>query len=49
VVLADRADFDTVAFFALAQIPMFMLPALLLPLYRRLVKADPGAAPDNAI
>lgn len=36
VVLADRADFDTVIFFAMAQIPMYTLPALLAPLYRRL-------------
>lgn len=36
VVLADKADFDTVIFFAMAQVPMYTLPALLLPLYRRL-------------
>lgn len=38
-VLADRADFDVVVFFALAQIPMYTLPALLLPAYRRLLRA----------
>lgn len=37
-VLADRADFDVVVFFALGQIPMYTLPALLLPLYRRLLR-----------
>lgn len=37
-VLADRADFDVVVFFAMAQVPMYTLPALLLPLYRRLLR-----------
>jgi BASS family bile acid:Na+ symporter len=37
-VLADRADFDVVVFFALGQIPMYTLPALLLPVYRRLLR-----------
>jgi BASS family bile acid:Na+ symporter len=37
VTLADRADADVVIYFALAQIPMYMLPAALLPLYRRLI------------
>ena len=37
VALADRAEFDTVMFFALGQIPMYMLPALLRPVYRRLL------------
>jgi len=36
VALADEAPFDTVMFFALGQIPMYMLPALMLPLYRRI-------------
>ena len=36
VALADEASFDTVMFFALGQIPMYMLPALLMPLYRRI-------------
>ncbi len=35
-VLADRADFDVVVFFAIAQIPMYMTPLFLLPLYRRI-------------
>jgi bile acid:Na+ symporter, BASS family len=36
-------DADVVLYFAVAQLPMYMLPALLLPLYRRLVApaADP--------
>ena len=38
VTLADRADLDVVLYFAIAQIPMYMLPALLLPLYRRLMR-----------
>ena len=36
VALADKADFDVIVFFAMAQIPMYMLPALLSPLYARL-------------
>jgi BASS family bile acid:Na+ symporter len=41
VALADKADFDVIVFFAMAQIPMYMLPALLRPIYRRLLAA-PG-------
>jgi len=37
VALADKADFDVIVFFAMAQIPMYMLPALLGPAYRRLL------------
>lgn len=33
-------DFDVVLYFAVAQLPMYMLPALLLPLYRRLVQPE---------
>jgi len=36
VVLADRADFDITLFFAMAQVPMYTLPVLLTPVYRRL-------------
>ena len=36
VALEGRASFDVVVYFALAQIPMYTLPALLKPLYRRL-------------
>jgi BASS family bile acid:Na+ symporter len=39
VALADKADFDVIVFFAMAQIPMYMLPALLGPVYRRLLAA----------
>ncbi|MBE0615866.1 MAG: hypothetical protein IH604_19520 [Burkholderiales bacterium] len=37
VALADKADFDVIVFFAMAQLPMYMLPALLRPVYRRLL------------
>lgn len=40
VALADKANFDIVMFFALGQIPMYMLPALLGPLYRRAVRSE---------
>jgi len=33
-------DKDVVLYFAVAQLPMYMLPAILLPLYRRLVRAE---------
>jgi predicted Na+-dependent transporter len=39
VALADKANFDVIVFFAMAQIPMYMLPALLSPIYRRLLPA----------
>lgn len=39
VALQDRASFEVVAFFALAQIPMYTLPALLGPVYRRVLAA----------
>lgn len=38
-------DFDVVLYFAVAQLPMYMLPAVLLPLYRRLVR--PEAKPEG--
>lgn len=37
VALADKADFDVIVFFAMAQIPVYMLPVLLRPVYRRLL------------
>jgi BASS family bile acid:Na+ symporter len=37
VALGADASLDLVAFFAVAQIPMYVLPGLLLPVYRRLV------------
>lgn len=33
-------DFDVVLYFAVAQLPMYMLPAVMLPLYRRLVRPE---------
>jgi BASS family bile acid:Na+ symporter len=36
VSLADRAVFDMVVFFAMGQLPMYMLPGLLQPIYRKL-------------
>ncbi|MBM3570319.1 MAG: hypothetical protein FJX46_16370 [Alphaproteobacteria bacterium] len=33
--LADKATLDTMVYFAMAQLPMFMLPAIQLSLYRR--------------
>ncbi len=35
-------DFEVVLYFAVAQLPMYMLPAVLLPLYRRLVGQGNG-------
>ena len=35
VALEGKASFEVTVFFALAQIPMYTLPALLAPLYRR--------------
>ena len=36
--LAGAADFDVALYFAIGQIPMYMLPAMLAPLYRRLLR-----------
>jgi len=44
VALQGRASFEVAAFFALAQIPMYTLPALLAPAYRRLLGGRPGPA-----
>lgn len=38
VALGDRAEFDMIVFFAMGQLPMYMLPGLLHPLYRRLAR-----------
>ncbi|MGF1629635.1 MAG: hypothetical protein ACFCUT_09205 [Kiloniellaceae bacterium] len=38
-------DYDVVLYFAVAQLPMYMLPAVLLPIYRRLVV--PGGDPES--
>jgi len=35
--LPPDSDFDVILYFAVAQIPMYMLPALLKPVYRRLL------------
>ncbi|ANK82912.1 MAG: hypothetical protein TEF_20475 [Rhizobiales bacterium NRL2] len=40
VTLSDKADPDTAMFFAVGQLPMYTLPALLTPLYRRLLKTE---------
>jgi len=42
VALQGRASFEVTVFFALAQIPMYTLPALLAPGYRRLLAGAPG-------
>ena len=44
VALQGRASFEVTVFFALAQIPMYTLPALLAPAYRRWLAGAPGAA-----
>lgn len=43
VALEGRADFETTVFFALGQLPMYTLPALLGPVYRRFA-LGPGPA-----
>lgn len=43
VALQGRASFDVIVFFALAQIPMYTLPALAMPLYRRALQPAAGA------
>jgi len=40
VALQGNAEFDVTVFFALAQIPMYVLPAALEPIYRRLLRRD---------
>ncbi len=37
-VLADKAEPDLVVYFAMGQFPIYMLPALLQPVYRRMTK-----------
>ncbi len=41
VALADKAEFDMVVFFAMGQLPMYMLPGLLYPVYKKL--ANPSS------
>ena len=42
VALGRDARFDVIVFFAMAQLPMYMLPGLLTPVYRRLALKDPA-------
>jgi BASS family bile acid:Na+ symporter len=42
VALGRDASFDVIVLFAMAQLPMYMLPALLTPLYRKLAARDPA-------
>ncbi len=39
VVLADKASPELIAYFVLGQVPMYFLPVVALPIYRRLIKA----------
>ncbi len=48
VALADRGDPAILFYFAMAQFPMYMLPALLAPLYRRLSAAGGGGPSGSA-
>ena len=41
--LPPGTDFDVLLYFAVAQLPIFMLPAVLLPLYRRLLAGTSAA------
>jgi BASS family bile acid:Na+ symporter len=45
--LPEDTDFDVVLFFAVAQLPMYMLPFLVTPLYRRLLSAMSDGASDT--
>jgi BASS family bile acid:Na+ symporter len=45
VALGAQASPELVAFFAVAQIPMYVLPGLLLPVYRRLVAGQSAQRP----
>lgn len=38
--LAARAEFDVLVFFALGQLPIYMLPLATVPLYRRLMRGN---------
>lgn len=40
VALQGKAEFDVTVFFALAQIPMYVLPAMLEPMYARLLRRE---------
>jgi BASS family bile acid:Na+ symporter len=47
VALEGRASFEVTVFFALAQIPMYTLPALLTRLYRRALSPVLGSPPKS--
>jgi bile acid:Na+ symporter, BASS family len=47
VALEGKASFEVTVFFALAQIPMYTLPALLTRLYRRALPATVGPLPKS--
>ena len=40
VVLADKASPELIAYFVLGQVPMYFLPVIALPIYRRLIADD---------
>ncbi|MCX7892841.1 MAG: hypothetical protein N2544_10820 [Burkholderiales bacterium] len=42
VALGRDAAFEVIVFFAMGQLPMYMLPGLLTPVYRRLAAREPG-------
>lgn len=44
VALGSNAQFDVIVFFALGQLPIYMLPGMLMPLYRRMLARQPPAA-----
>ena len=48
VALSGHAGIEVTAFFALAQVPMYMLPALLEPLYRRARAGAPATGSREA-
>jgi len=48
VALSGHASLEVTAFFALAQLPMYMLPAILSPVYRRLGADAAGAKSREA-
>jgi BASS family bile acid:Na+ symporter len=45
VALEGRASFEVAAFFAIGQIPMYTLPVLLAPVYRRVLQPRPSGKP----
>ncbi|MEK9645400.1 MAG: hypothetical protein VW547_07625, partial [Alphaproteobacteria bacterium] len=47
VTLADRASPELVAVFVLGQVPMYFLPVIALPLYRRLMRDNAPVTPTT--